>query len=186
MKRLMAVVLLVLLLTGCSGDGEELDRAMALRSKLLASSGCSFDAAITADYGNKTYSFCTACQADAQGNVTFSVTAPESIAGISGKISDDGGKLTFDETALGFELLADGQVTPVSAPWLLVKTLRSGYVTSCGMDGEQVRVSIDDSYEEDALHVDIWLDQQNIPLRAEILFRDRRILSLEIENFDFR
>lgn len=186
MKRLIAVVLSVLLLTGCSGDGGELDRAMALRSKLLASSGCSFDAVITADYGDKTYSFSVTCQADAQGNVTFKVTEPESIAGISGNISDEGGKLTFDDTALGFELLADGQVTPVSAPWLLVKTLRSGYVTSCGMDGEQVRVSIDDSYEEDALHLDVWLDDRNIPVRSEILFRDRRILSLKIENFDFQ
>lgn len=186
MKRLIAVVLLMLLLTGCSGDGEELDRAMALRSKLLTSSGCSFDAVITADYGDKSYSFSVTCQADEQGNVTLQVTQPESIAGISGRISEEGGKLSFDDTALAFELLADGQVTPVSAPWLLVKTLRSGYVTSCGMDGQQVRVSIDDSYEEDALHLDIWLDQQNIPLRAEILFRDRRILSLEIENFDIR
>lgn len=186
MKRLMAMVLLILLLTGCSGDGGELDRAMALRSKLLAASGCSFDAVITADYGDKTYTFSVTCQTDAKGNVTFAVTAPETIAGISGAISDEGGKLTFDDAALGFELLADGQVTPVSAPWLLIKTLRGGYVTSCGMDGQQVRLSIDDSYEKDALHLDIWLDDQDIPRRAEILFRDRRILSLQIDNFNIR
>ena len=183
MKRLIAVVLLMLLLTGCSGDGEELDRAMALRSKLQASSGCSFEAVISADYGDKSYSFSVTCQADEQGNVTFQVTQPESIAGISGRISEEGGKLTFDDTALAFELLADGQVTPVSAPWLLVKTLRSGYVTSCGSDEDGIRASIDDSYEEDALHVDIWLDAQDIPDRAEIIYDDRRYLPMDIENF---
>lgn len=38
-----------------------------------------------------------------------------------------------------------------------MKTLRSGYITSAGMDGGRLRLTIDDSYEDDALHLDIWL-----------------------------
>ena len=110
--------------------------------------------------------------------------APETIAGITGTVSAEGGKLTFDEESLAFELLADGQVTPVSAPWLLLKTLRGGYVTGCGMDGDYLRVSIDDSYEEDALHLDIWLDSASVPQRAEIVWQEKRILSLELEKFE--
>lgn len=183
MKKLVSVLVLLLVLTGCAGNNGELDRAMALRAKLLAASGCSFDAVITADYGDKTYSFSVACTSDGQGNVTFTVNEPESIAGITGTISGEGGKLTFDDTALAFELLADGQVTPVSAPWLLVKTLRGGYVSACGVDGEQIRISVDDSYEEDAMHLDIWLGEGDLPVRGDILFDDRRILSLEVKNF---
>lgn len=184
MKKAVSVLALLILLAGCAGDHKELDRTMALRAKLLAASGCSFDAVITADYGDKTCSFAVSCTSDGQGNVTFEVAEPESIAGITGTISGEGGKLTFDDTALAFELLADGQVTPVSAPWLLVKTLRGGYVTACGADGAQIRVSIDDSYEEDALHLDIWLGEGDLPVRGEILFDDRRILSLEVKNFE--
>ena len=182
MKKLVGVLVLLMVLAGCAGENGELDRAMALRAKLLAS-GCSFDATITADYGDKTHSFGVSCTADGQGNVTFTVTQPETIAGITGTISSEGGKLTFDDTALAFELLADGQVTPVSAPWLMMKTLRGGYVRSCGVEGEQLRLSIDDSHQEDALHLDYWLGEGDLPVRCEIVYDDRRILSLQVSNF---
>ena len=183
MKRLALAAVLMVLLTGCMDKDDSLDRAMGLRAKLLAGDGCSFDARITADYGEGLNTFSVTCTSDSKGNVTFSVTEPETITGITGTISDEGGKLTFDDQALAFPLLADGQVTPVSAPWLLVKTLRGGYLTACGKDGEQLRVSIDDSYADDALHLDIWLGGSDLPVRAEILYKDRRILSLEIKNF---
>ena len=82
-------------------------------------------------------------------------------------------------------MLADGQVSPVSGPWILMKTLRSGYLTSCGMEAGCIRVAIDDSYADDALHLDIWLDEKDLPKRGEILWKGRRILSLDIENFVF-
>ena len=47
MKKLAAVLLLLVMLTGCIGNNEELERAMALRAKLLSGS-CSFDVEITA------------------------------------------------------------------------------------------------------------------------------------------
>ena len=58
-------------------------------------------------------------------------------------------------------------------------------VTSCGGDGEYLRLAIDDSYEEDALHLDIWLGSEDLPVRGEVLWQGRRILSLEIKNFTF-
>lgn len=157
---------------------------MSLRSGLLSKSA-EFDTVITADYGDKTYTFGANCTADPQGGLTFTVTQPETIAGITGTVSAGGGKLTFGEQALAFPLLADGQVTPVSAPWILMNTLRSGYLTSCGKEGEAIRLSIDDSYQDDALHLDIWLDAQDVPIRGEILWQGRRILSMEVKNFRF-
>jgi len=82
-----------------------------------------------------------------------------------------------------FELLADGQITPVSAPWILIKTLRSGYLNACTYTDNGLMLIIDDSYEEDALQLDIWLNDENIPTEAEILWDGRRILSLQISNF---
>ena len=183
MKRALALVLLLLMLAGCSTEPKEIQRGMALRSKLLSAQSCSFDAKITADYGDKLHTFSMACQGDNQGNLTFTVTEPESIAGITGTVSDEGGKLTFDDAALHFELLADDQVTPVSAPWILLKTLRSGYLTSACEEDGMLRLTIDDSYEDDALHLDIWLNEEDVPLRGEILYDDRRILSLDVANF---
>ena len=185
MKRLCAVLLCLAFLTGCSRTPKELQRGMALRSKLLAAQGCSFDAEITADYGDKLHSFAMHCEADSNGNLSFTVTEPETVDGITGTVSTEGGKLTFGDTALHFELLADEQLSPVSAPWILLKTLRSGYLTSACMEGDNLRLTMDDTYEEDALHLDIWMDAQHLPIRADILYDGKRILSLEVENFAF-
>lgn len=181
MKKRAIFLLFFVFLTGCAGS-EKIERGMALRSTLLRSSG-SFHTAILADYGEKSHSFAMDCIFDDTGDLTFTVTEPESIAGITGSVRDSGGTLTFDETVLYFELLTDEQLSPVSAPWIFLKTLRSGYLTSAGEDGELLRLSIDDSYEEDALHLDIWLDSRDIPRRAEIVYDGRRILSMEVENF---
>ena len=179
----ISLVLTAILLSGCVGKNPELDQAMELRSELLAAQGCSFEAVVTADYSDKTYTFTVAYMSDSQGNVSFVVKEPETIEGISGSISAEGGKLTFDDKALAFELLADGQVTPVSAGYLFVKTLRSGYVRGCGTVGDEVKLLIDDSYQEDALHLDIRLKQDHMPVSAEILYKDRRFLSMDIKNF---
>ena len=181
-KKLSVLLIVLLFLGGCSGKQEELERAMTLRAKLLASE-CSFDAKITADYGDKLYVFAMTCQGDSRGNLTFTVTEPESIAGITGVISQDGGKLTFDDTALAFPLMADDQLTPVSAPWIFLKTLRGGYLASANMEEELLHLTIDDSYEEDALQLDIWLDGQNLPVQSDILYDGRRILTVQVSNF---
>lgn len=185
MKRIAALLCMVLLLSGCTGTDQSMNRAMAFRSQLLAAGGCSFDADITADYGDKSYTFSMACTADDRGMVSFSVTKPETISGITGNVAATGGKLTFDDKALSFALMADGLITPVSGPWVLLKTLRSGYLTSCGQEGEYLRLTIDDSYEADALHLDIWLGEGDLPVRGEILWQGRRLLSISVTNFTF-
>ena len=179
----MSVVLLLCLLTGCSGRRNELERAMELRAKLLGCVECSFDAAITADYGDEIHTFGMRCTGDHKGDLRFTVTAPETIAGITGSFEGEKGLLTFDEFALEFPRLTDDQITPVSGPWILLKTLLGGYVTACGMDGENLMVTIHDSYEDDALTLDIWLDGGNRPVRGEILYENRRIVTMDIENF---
>lgn len=184
MKRIVSILCLLVLLTGCTGKEAELDRAMSLRAKLLAQ-GATFDADITADYGDKTYTFSMRCQSDTQGSMTFEVTAPTTIDGVTGTVSATGGKLTFDDQALAFDMMADDQLSPVSGPWVLMQTLRSGYLTSCTIEDQLLRVAIDDSYEEDALHLDIWLDENDLPVRGEILWEGRRLLSITVKNFAF-
>lgn len=181
MKKWAISLAFLMLLTGCAGK-DEIERGMALRSTLLRSSG-SFDANITADYGNKCHSFTMHCAFDEQGDLEFTVIKPEEISGVTGKIEDSAGALTFDDTVLYFDLLTDRQLSPVSSPWILLHTLRSGYLTAAGEEEELLRLTMDDTYEEDALHLDVWLNDENKPIRGEILYDGRRILSLDVENF---
>ena len=179
----MTVIILTFFLSGCSSGEGNLERAMELRAKLLGCTTCTFDAAITADYGDEVHTFSMNCTGDNDGNLQFTVTAPESIAGITGKFEGQKGMLTFDDFALEFPRLTDDQITPISGPWILLRTLLGGYLTSCGADGENLLVTINDSYGEDALTLDVWLDAENTPIRGEILHDGRRIVTMGIENF---
>jgi hypothetical protein len=182
MKKLFALVLALLLLAGCSLGQTDLNRAMQLRSTLQSGS-CRFDAEITADYGDKVYTFRMECTADPAGQLQFVVREPESIADICGTVSAQGGKLTFADTLLEFPLLADGQVSPISAPWLMIRSLQGGYLTGAGMEENLLRLQIDDSFEEDDLTLTVWLDEKDRPVSADILYAGRRILSIVVTNF---
>lgn len=174
--------LILFFLPACANQDDCLQQGMQLRQQLLENS-CSFVADITADYGDKTYSFTVGCTADRNGDIRFVVIAPEAIAGISGRLSNEKGFLTFDETVLAFPLLADGEVSPVSAPWLLMKTLRSGYLASAGKVGTETVLTIHDSYENEALQLDIQLDESGYPKYADVFWQGRGVLSIAVKEF---
>ena len=183
MKRIAGILVIVFLFTGCSNNDANLDAAMDLRTQLMHAQCCSFDAVITAEYDDLIYTFKLICNADSSGMLTFTVTEPESISGISGSISENGAALTFDDQVLAFPLLADGLVSPVSAPWLFIKTLRSGYLSGCGETEEGLLITMDDSYNENPLHLEIHTDSNMLPICAEIYWQQRRVITLDIQNF---
>ncbi len=186
MRVKLAVLFLCvsMFLFGCKTSDDCLEKGIAFRNRLLESNGCSFQSEITADYGEQVYEFSMTCTADKEGNVTFTVNEPESISGICGKITAQGGAITFDDQILAFQSLTDGQITPVNAPWLLVKTLRGGYIRTCAEEDTGFTLGIDDSYAENALRLNI-LFEKNVPAECEIFFKGRRILTLNIEAFTF-
>ena len=184
MKAGAVFFLCILLFTGCTGSENRMDTALSLREK-MKSQGCSFVGEVTADYGASTQSFTLSCSSDAKGNVTFTVAAPESIAGITGVLDQEGGEITFDNEAVRFETLAEDKLSPICSPWILIHTLRAGYITSCGECEEGIRLSIDDSYREDALNLDIWLGENELPVAADISWKGRRVLSMTVRDFRF-
>lgn len=182
--RLAAILGVLLLLSGCKGSSDALERAVSLRNRVLDSNGCSFSATVTADYGEQIYIFKMDCKTDREGNVTFAVVEPATIAGITGKITGTGGAITFDDKVLAFQTIADGLVTPVSAPWLLIKTLRSGYLKDAAITNTGLEISIDDSYAEKSLQLRIRT-AEDLPSSAEIFWQGRRILTVIVEEFSF-
>lgn len=184
--RHIIILILVLFMTGCTNENADLERALALRNQISNASGCSFRAEITADYGDSIYKFAMQCSTASNGDMTFTVLQPESIAGITGTISHEGGKLTYDDTVLAFSLLADGLVSPVSAPWLWMKALKSGYISTCIPENRGYRLSLDDSYANESIHVDILLSDKSIPEKAEIFWKGQRMIILDISDFQYR
>ncbi len=160
-----------------------MDSALHMRNEILSAKECSFQAEITADYGDEVQSFTLNCKTDLQGNLTFSVVAPEIISGLTGKIDETGGGINFDQSMLAFPLLADGQLSPVSAPWIFMHSLRSGFIHACGQDKDLYRVTIHDSFSGAPLQMELWFDNERKPVHCEIIWDGRRIITVNVSNF---
>ena len=183
MKRLLCFLSVLVFLWGCNDDAA-MDLTLGFRSRFQGSV-CSFRATVSADYGDKIHTFVMDCQADETTRLDFTVAAPDTISGITGWISGDEGFLTFDQEILSISPLADGQLSPVSAPWILINTLRSGYLRYSGETDNGYHLTLDDSYDDGGIQVDVWLDREGILLGAEMIWQGRRILTVSVENFAF-
>lgn len=182
MKRICSlIVMLSMLVSGCRSSG--IDPGLELRDQLTHSSGISFLAEITADYGEYIHTFSLVCEADAAGNLSFKITAPDTIANIEGNFTGSGGNLSFDEKILAFPLLADGQISPISAPWLLMQLLLGGYISYGGVDGDHYLIHIDDSFDGHNIGADIWLDSRNVPIHSDLIWDGKRFLTMKISDF---
>ena len=184
-RRIVPLLLVIFCFSGCGGkEAGGVEEAMAFRARLLASQGCTFTGNITADYGDRSCSFTVDCQTDKDGNLQFTVGAPETIAGISGRVEAQGGKLTFDDVALDFGILADGQVSPVTCPYFMVRAWREAYLSSAGQTEDGLRVTFSTSYDAAPMTAELWL-KGGVPVFGEMSYAGRRILSMEIQNFTY-
>lgn len=186
MRGLLVLPALALLLGCAAGEQGEMSQALEFRARLQGAGGCAFVGEITADYGDEVYAFTAACTTEEDGSLAFCVTEPETIAGITGTVDGQGGTLTFDGAALAFDLLADGKVSPATAPYVMAESWRTGYITSAGADGAGLRMTVDTSFEENPLTVDTWLDaEKKIPVFAEVCYNGQRILTVTISEFQY-
>ena len=160
-----------------------MDNAIELRNDLQRGNGCKFKASITADYGDVSYTFAMQCSANNHGDIAFTVSEPKSISGISGSLDGDGGKLTFDDEILAFNVLADDLITPVGAPWFFLKALRGGYVKACEENEDGIHIIANDTYSDNAFQVDIYTNKDLIPIHSDIFWDGRRIVSIALSNF---
>ena len=183
MKLISGILLVAIVLSGCQPNDTQLQHILDMRKRIMEGKCYSYDAEITAEIGSAIYSFQTACTADSSGNLAFMVTAPDTIYGITGELSDNSASLTFDGNVLAFPMLAEGKLTPISAPWLLLKTLRSGYLSGYQTNEDGFILSMADSYEENPLQLQIHTDLQLNPTFAEIYWQQQRVITLSITNF---
>ena len=184
MKCIVLLIVLMVTMGSCSREDELEARAMRVR-ELVCTKSVTFTARVRSTVEGTGESFTLDCEADCGGDVRFSVVQPECISGIQGSLSGTGGKLLFDTHAVAFSMLANGRASPISAPWLLMKTLRAGYIHAWGVEKDLLRLTIMDSYHEDALQMDIWFTDENVPVQSEVIWRNTRILTMEIDQFRF-
>ena len=184
MRRGVAIVLLATMLLSCSNSDQNVDKGFAVRRLFMQEAGVRFDADITADYGDMTHSFSVQCEAASTGEVAFTVLKPDTISGVKGNISASGGQLLFGDKVLLFEPMVFGQISPVLAPWLMVKAILGGYIQSQSANKDGYQLIIDDTYENAELQLVLTLNREGIPILGEIIWSNRRILTIHITHFD--
>ena len=180
MKRILPLFLVFLM--GCSGPDPAMEEALALRSRCLASSCVRFQTEVRADYITGYEEFTLDCETGSDGTVSFCVRSPAEITDISGTVSQDAGTVEFDGAVLAYPLMAQGRLSPLSGPWVVMKAIRSGCILAAGQEGELTRVTIDDSYGANALTVDLWLEDGQVT-QAEVAWEGLRCLTMTFDDF---
>lgn len=180
-KKLILVLSCVFLLTGCDKTQIPMQHALDFRTTLAEADGCSYTAAVTAGYDDRTYDFTLSCQYDAQVT-NLEVLEPASIAGITASVSGDGAELAFDGALLDFGQMANGYVAPIAAPWLLCQCWAEEYIAYAGRDAELERVTYLRGYNDAELTVDTWFSD-GIPVHAEVIWDGKRCLTVELSEF---
>lgn len=153
---------------------------------MLSSEGCAFTTSISADYGNARYQFCLECNADSSGQVKFTVKEPDGIQGIQGRILASQGEIHFDEAVLAYPLLIDSLPSPLSAPWITLNALRSGYITSTARVNGNTIVTMRDRFEDKPLILEFQFNSNFEPVLCDISTEGRKYLTVQIENFQIQ
>lgn len=174
---------LSLFLCACSGEQASVQTGLDFRTKLIAAGGCSFTADVITNQGDSAFTFTAGCTYDGEDG-TITVTAPEEISGISAVTDGETGALSYDGLLLSLGKLGDGRVAPMALPWLLGSAWKSDYISAGSRDGDAVRISYLQGYDDDELQIDTWFSG-GVPIAAEVAYKGERLLSVTIHDFTF-
>lgn len=191
MRKLCCVPMIALLfLSACAGGtgvskAEEL--ALAIRGEYLEATACSAAVAVTADYGQRVYQYEMDITVTEEETV-LSLSAPETVAGVTARIQGDEGLLEYDGIAVETGPLNGGGLTPVSAVPALLEAARSGYMTSCMLEEESGLLRVDCRDPEgtpgQGVETTLWFDAESHALtRGEILNDGVRVIDCTFSQF---
>ena len=95
----------------------------------------SSDVALTADYGQRVYSYALTVTVQ-DGHTTLTLTAPETVAGITAHMDASHTFLTYEDSSVETGNLSPDGLTPMSAVPALLDAIRSGYLTTCTLESD--------------------------------------------------
>ena len=193
-KLLLCVLMMTVLLTAC-GSGEESraeELALTIRGEHLAAQSCAGTAALTADYGQRVCRYEVDFTSDEEETV-LTLTAPETVAGITARLSwDEGSLLEYDGAVLETGELDDEGLTPVSAIPAILERVREGFLDSCVLEEEEgqparLRLCIRDPEQElgHGVETSLWFDAASRRLlRGEISRDGFCVIQCEFTSFE--
>lgn len=196
MRKLSPYVLmmtLVLALTACGGKGagnEAEELLNRTRTRYLEMTGCSGHADITADYGQRVYTYGVDFSWQKDGEVLLTLTAPENVAGTAAHIAGGETALEYDGVMMATGPLDSAGLTPIDAIPALLAYTREGYMAEYALedwDGAQRLVVIcRDPGEEPGQGVEaqLWFDPaMGALLRGEVSEGGYTVIQCDFTSF---
>ena len=187
----MCVLMISLLLSACGagGNGEPQELALTIRGEYLSAQGCAAELDITADYGQRVYTYAVKVTVAGDEGV-LTVTAPEEVAGITVHMDPEQGRLEYDGAMLETGPLDQGGLTPVEAVFALLESARSGFMDSCVPEvlGERQTVRVLCRQPElpagQGRETSLWFDSGTHSLvQGEILVDGHRVILCRFKQF---
>ena len=190
-SMMICVLMMILALSACGGvrEDEPQRQALALRTDYLAAEGCTAQLSVTADYGQRVYTYGVEVTVTG-GEGVLTVTSPTELAGITARVVDGQSQLEYDGAVLETGPLSPDGLTPLSAVSALLDSARSGFMDSCTTErlGERdtLRVLCRDPEQPagQGREVTLWFDLASRGLvRGEIAVNGYRVILCEFESF---
>lgn len=186
MRRIIPLLVVMLLLSGCQSQSRQMQTVMDFRTQLLENGGCSFDATVEAQYTHYVNEFVLHCDYDAsEDRTTFTVLEPELIETVTGTVGPERGTVRFTDTGLALELLADGQLAPVALPQILAQSWASGYIVSAGTDRDYTVAVFQNGYEDDKIKIETWFEN-GVPVYADVWYQGQCQAGVDLGSFYFQ
>ena len=181
---LMITAAMCLGLCACSSGENDRKKFDSFRQELLLAQRISCRAVITANFGSSVSEF--EVEMEHSGNESrITVLSPESIAGISARISQDSARLEFDGLVLDMGELTEDGLTPVEALPQMVTALTDGFVEYIWREAEDekeyitVEITINDTAD-----MQIWMDAGTMyPVYAQLRSDGNTIINCEFSQW---
>lgn len=192
MRRIgTAVLLMTLLLSGCGEKGAQADDlALAIRGEYLEMAGCTASLEVHADYGSRVYDYGMDAAWTGDGGLTLTLTAPEEVAGVTGRVLEGETALEFDGMYLETGPLDASGLSPMDAFPALLTALREGYLAQSTLEGEgeeqvlHLTVRDPEGTPGEGREVQLWLSAAgHALLRGEISSDGTTVLTCVVNGF---
>lgn len=193
-KRLCALMMtLVLTLTACGGTrgGSEAETLLTeTRTRYIEMTACSGHMDLTADYGERVYTYGVDFTWEKEGETLLTLTSPENVAGTTARIVKGETALEYDGVMMATGPLDSAGLTPIDAVPALLAYTREGFMAEYGLedwDGEQRLHATCRDPENDpgaGVEAQLWFDPSTgALLRGEISEGGSTVIQCDFTGF---
>ena len=176
MKRLM----MTLLLSGCGSAKQTPQDFARWQQELTEESAIRFSARITGEWTEGTTSF-SADVVRTGEETAVTVTAPETIAGVTVRSRSGGDTLEYDGVILDLAPGVPDALSPCGAGGILLEALTRGNLLYMGAERDYVTAAVAAPGGET---VTVWLAPDNIPVYAEITRGETGSLTISLDDWE--